>query len=47
MDVTSIDWGDNIESVDAFVRRPFRLEVVLFETTLDGADDRVHHGHAG
>lgn len=35
IDVDVIDWGDNIESVDAYVRRPFRLEVVLFDTTLD------------
>jgi hypothetical protein len=34
LDVDTIDWGDNIESVDAFVRRPFRLEVVLFDNTL-------------
>jgi hypothetical protein len=34
VDVDVIDWGDNIESVDAFVRRPFRLEVVLFDNTL-------------
>lgn len=36
-DVDVIDWGDNIESVDAFVRRPFRLEVVLFDNTLTEA----------
>ena len=34
MDVDVVDWGDNIESVDAFVRRPYRLEVVLFDNTL-------------
>jgi hypothetical protein len=34
VDVDVIDWGDNIESVDAFVRRPYRLEVVLFDNTL-------------
>jgi hypothetical protein len=28
--VTAIDWGDNVESVGPSVRRPFRLEVVLF-----------------
>ena len=31
VDVDVVDWGDNIESVDAFVRRPYRLEVVLFD----------------
>ncbi len=35
MDVTTIDWGDNIESVDAYVRRPFRLEVVLFKDLVE------------
>ena len=34
VDVDVVDWGDNIESVDAFVRRPYRLEVVLFDNTL-------------
>jgi hypothetical protein len=29
-DVTWVDWGDNVESVSPTVRRPFRLEVVLF-----------------
>lgn len=30
-DVTYIDWGDNIESVDPKLRRPFRLEVTLYK----------------
>jgi hypothetical protein len=38
--VTYVDWGDNVESVSPTVRRPFRLEVVLFkdlvETTMTG-----------
>ena len=29
--VTIIDWGDNIESVNAAVNRPFRLEITLFK----------------
>jgi hypothetical protein len=38
VDVTTIDWGDNIESVDAFVRRPYRLEVVLFKALALGEE---------
>ena len=37
-DVTYIDWGDNIESVNPKIRRPFRLEVTLYkplETPMD------------
>lgn len=30
-DVTYIDWGDNIESVNPKVRSPFRLEVTLYK----------------
>lgn len=30
--VTFINWGDNIESVNPKLRRPFRLEVTLFKT---------------
>jgi hypothetical protein len=30
--VTYIDWGDNIESVNPKVNRPFRLEVTLYQT---------------
>jgi hypothetical protein len=30
-DVTYIDWGDNIESVNPKVRTPFRLEVTLYK----------------
>lgn len=33
--VTYVDWGDNIESVSPVVRRPFRLEVVLFKDLLE------------
>lgn len=33
--VTWIDWGDNIESVNPVIRRPFRLEVVLFRDLLE------------
>lgn len=29
--VTWVDWGDNVESVGPTVRRPFRLEIVLFK----------------
>lgn len=29
--VTWVDWGDNVESVSPTVRRPFRLEIVLFK----------------
>lgn len=29
--VTYIDWGDNIESINPKVRRPFRLEVTLYQ----------------
>lgn len=36
-DVTWIDWGDNIEAVDPVIRRPFRLEVVLFKDLLPEA----------
>jgi len=31
VDVTCVDWSDSIESVDPKVRRPFRMEVVLFK----------------
>lgn len=31
VDVTYIDWGDNIESVNPKLRRPFRLEVTLYQ----------------
>ena len=30
--VTYIDWGDNIESVNPKIRTPFRLEVTLYKT---------------
>ena len=29
--VTFVDWGDNIESVNPKLRRPFRLEVTLYQ----------------
>lgn len=29
--VTYVDWGDNIESINPKVRRPFRLEVTLYK----------------
>ncbi len=32
--VTFIDWGDNIESVNAKVGRPFRLEVTLYSNCM-------------
>lgn len=31
VDVTYIDWGDNVESVQPKVRSPFRLEVTLYK----------------
>lgn len=31
IDVTYIDWGDNIESLNPKIRRPFRLEVTLYK----------------
>ena len=31
VDVSYIDWGDNIEAVNPTVRRPFRLEVTLYK----------------
>ncbi len=33
--VTYIDWGDNIESVNPKVNRPFRLEVTLYQDLTD------------
>jgi len=35
VDVSYIDWGDNVESNKPKVRRPFRLEVVLFKQLND------------
>ena len=32
IDVDYIDWGDNIESINPKLNRPFRLEIVLFES---------------
>lgn len=32
VDVTYIDWGDNVESVSPKVRSPFRLEMTLYKT---------------
>jgi hypothetical protein len=42
VDVTGIDWGDNIESNNPKVRRPFRLEVVLFAPA---AENGLMNGH--
>jgi hypothetical protein len=36
VDVTYIDWGDNIESVYPKVRTPFRLEVTLYKDLGEG-----------
>lgn len=33
--VYGVDWGDNIESVNPYVRRPYRLELVLFDLAAD------------
>ncbi len=41
--VTFINWGDNIESVNPKLRRPFRLEVTLFKV-LDAPMTRLYHG---
>ena len=43
MDVTYIDWGDNVESVSPKTRSPFRLEVTLYEPLADLAV--TAHGH--
>ena len=38
--VTFIDWGDNIESVNAKVDRPFRLEVTLYSNCMSDKLDQ-------
>ena len=38
--VSFIDWGDNIESVNAKVGRPFRLEVTLYSNCMSDSLDQ-------
>jgi hypothetical protein len=35
VDIDHIDWGDAIEAVDPKLRRPYRLELVLYKTGVD------------
>lgn len=36
--VDAIDWGDNLESVDWYIRRPVRVEVVLYKDLAEPMD---------
>jgi hypothetical protein len=47
VDVTYIDWGDNIESNNPKVRRPFRLEVQLYKQLNPWPDPGVWDGSNG
>ncbi len=44
IDVTFIDWGDNIESVNPKTLRPFRLEVTLYKDVAVISNDWLYDG---
>jgi hypothetical protein len=45
IDVSYVDWGDNIEAVNPKVRRPFRLEIQLYKRLAELEDEMTMTGY--